>query len=73
MIVTEEEAKTRVCQEAISAQLPDDKVADASRCIGSVCMAWRFVRQVEASIQDCGHTQQYSPMPIGYCGKAGKP
>jgi hypothetical protein len=41
-VMTEEEAKAKICQEAISSQLPDDKVADASKCIGSACMAWRW-------------------------------
>lgn len=80
MIIAEEEAKTKICQEAISAQLPDDKVADASRCIGSACMAWRWKRG-SAYVPDIsipGHfveiewSGDYSTTH-GYCGKAGMP
>jgi hypothetical protein len=64
MMTTEEEAKTKICQEAISAQLHDDKVADASRCIGSACMAWRWQDNLsDRSVRG----------PRGYCGKAGRP
>ena len=86
MIVTEEEAKTKRCQESFG----DHNVTDQgymvaasqsyhmggsvaiqtspSMCIGSSCMAWRWLTLGYALDRTKGdmHSQ-------GYCGKAGHP
>ena len=74
MIVTEEEAKTKRCQESYPAcreVSPEGHHISASTgggyatqtapsfCIGSACMAWRWMDQ--------DHQDK------GYCGKAGRP
>lgn len=61
MIVTEEEAKNKLCPEAIGpGDLNWTMVPKSRMCIGSFCMAWRW---------------RYHPddneKPAGYCGKAG--
>ena len=71
--MTEDEAKTKWCPEARLAA-PVDSIAtgtsgnrygqefkDWSMCIGSACMAWRWVKDT------------YKNTEHGYCGKAGKP
>lgn len=68
MIVTEEEAKTKVCQETlggVSSWSGGDYVhpARSARCAGSACMAWRWKR----------HDYTGAPTSHGYCGKAGRP
>lgn len=61
--MTEEEAKTKWCFRA-----PD---AANDRCIGSACMAWRWV--MEHIIQRDGTISGPTPSQQGYCGLAGKP
>jgi hypothetical protein len=76
MILTEEKARTKRCQESFG----DTNVSPAgtaysahiqygcstavqtspSYCIGSACMAWRWVRSTVNDME-------------GYCGKAGQP
>jgi hypothetical protein len=78
MIVTEEEAKTKVCQETIGNQ-----AHPPGPCIGSACMAWRWRGWLIAG-GDHEYTTAEQPKPgslrdgvtskhVGYCGKAGKP
>jgi hypothetical protein len=74
MILTEEEAKTKRCQESFGPPLSPDGTAilaaamyqstttSPSHCIGSACMAWRF------SADETG-----DGIPRGYCGEAGLP
>ena len=79
MIVTEEEAKTKRCQESYGDgwTTPDGRMATLAGspngqalvaspyfCIGSACMAWRW--QDQASPPELRG-------PSGYCGKAGRP
>lgn len=76
MIVTEEEAKTKWCPESRTGMYAGsggvavnrhcaDEVRDETRCIGSACMAWRF-------IYPSAPTALATPLK-GYCGKAGEP
>lgn len=60
MIVTEEEAKTKRCQETRGGIAHDrDRT-----CLGSECMAWRwFDNTSDEAIKE----------PRGFCGKAGHP
>ncbi len=63
MLLTEEEAKTKLCPEAIG---PGDinwaMVPTGRMCIGSACMAWRW------------HEFELDPNTglQGFCGKAGR-
>lgn len=73
MIVTEEEAKTKICcgdegcgqVVIVKVGLVEDNYE--RRCIGSACMAWRWL---DGTIYN-GHPRE--PEALGYCGKAGKP
>lgn len=73
MIVTEEEAKTKRCQEGFGPS--SDKMAEIdsglwtqpSYCIGSACMAWRWLDQTVF------WDEHRKPDAPGYCGKAGRP
>lgn len=58
MILTEEEAKTKRCQETFGNQ-----AYPPGPCIASACMAWRWLP----------HYVSGAPSNDGYCGKAGKP
>ena len=75
MILTEKEAKTRWCPEARMlpnapgygagnrfAEDPHPIFMAETRCIGSACMAWRWL----AESRGFSSTR-------GYCGKAGEP
>lgn len=66
MTMTEEEAKTKQCQEGITQQ-PAAATGFAwmvPNCIGSACMAWRWFDNLsDEAIKD----------PRGFCGKAGHP
>lgn len=73
MIVTEEEAKTKQCQEGImpTMVMPSGSVSYAytvPRCRGSACMAWRWHEAIYVD----GVSQVRDP-PRGFCGKAGRP
>lgn len=95
MIVTEEDAKTKRCQESYAAAgglsvdghieavpMPPDAISFTPQltfqrqnapayCIGSDCMAWRWVREREwMPNREFGHIAEEK---IGFCGKAGKP
>jgi hypothetical protein len=75
MILTEQEAQTKRCQESFGSQ-PNAPFGSQhmsvsagyvqpmspTHCIGSACMAWRF------SADETG-----DGIPRGYCGKAGLP
>ncbi len=66
MLVTEEEAKTKLCQETFAPFVLDgDSRHDVWACQASGCMAWRW--QDVLSIRD---GQPHGG--LGYCGKAGK-
>lgn len=82
MLTTEEEAKTKQCQESImptlimlSQALPGNGFGyGINHCIGSACMAWRWhwsINEVDGTHQHV--TDAPDGKPFGYCGKAGKP
>jgi hypothetical protein len=74
MILTEEEAKTKRCQESFG--FPTQP-AFPSHCIGSACMAWRWKWFVTGGQPDGSvthhHTLASNGDKLGYCGKAGQP
>lgn len=59
MILTEEDAKTKRCQEGFGDRYQSSPI----NCIASGCMAWRW---------QYGELDEEAPRP-GYCGKAGRP
>lgn len=87
MIVTEDEAKTKRCQESYAAAtgvssggyaypgpVPPISMHSVAyqtvqtaptMCIGSACMAWRWLRQEDHDMPP--------NVRSGYCGKAGRP
>jgi hypothetical protein len=83
MILTEQEAQTKRCQESFGPPLSQDGMSAAAspisvyqavqtspmNCIGSACMAWRWVEGERSQ----GMFQGVSPPTKGYCGKAGRP
>ena len=92
MIVTEEVAKTKRCQESyaatsvsptghmvtISATSTGLIATAPSMCIGSACMAWRFLTRLDEMRLGQNEIAVYSEVDIetevvGYCGKAGRP
>lgn len=56
MLVTEEEARDKYCCQQLDNAEPGE-----SYCLGSQCMAWRWVDLTEKQVL------------YGYCGLAGKP
>lgn len=64
MIVTEEEAKKKRCQETMQ------HVRETRNCIGSACMAWRW-QMIDDG--DSLHVARWVKSDKGFCGKAGKP
>ncbi len=78
--MTEDEAKTKWCPNVrFVACASDDLIpnraenlsGDATRCIGSGCMAWR---QTDNETFPCGPGMKETPSkPAGYCGLAGRP
>ena len=74
MMHTEEEAKQKWCpfirfaQQSSGYMIPNrsDNMPDATRCIGSACMAWR---KYTAVVQPMGTPKA----DYGYCGLAGRP
>jgi hypothetical protein len=75
MILTEEEAKTKICCGPLTAGA-SPAWHDGKRCVASRCMAWRWVDQFEAT--RTGETAQEGAYPTGvlaqrgFCGLAGK-
>lgn len=66
MILTEQEAKTKMCCETGASGAVFGHLSER-RCVASACMAWRWYgRQIDDStfVTNGEH---------GYCGKAGKP
>lgn len=73
MIVTEEEAKTKVCCGGDGCgRLVYDGGMYRRDCLGSACMAWR-VSSDEAAIQAGFIESELDGKIVGYCGKAGRP
>ncbi len=95
MIITEEEAKTKRCQEGFPGQPLGSGYVEAREfpragehvavttpiyCIGSNCMAWCWKdgiarinkRQLDDMFGiDFITVEDYLPLRLGYCGKAG--
>lgn len=70
MIVTEEEAKTKRCQESFPSPMvsrTDSKWASPSHCIGSACMAWSWWFGNGSNLLDRSRDDDNSK---GFCGKA---
>ena len=86
--MTENEAKTKWCPEVrtglVSGMVVNrhvakgpysrDDVYDETRCIGSLCMAWRWIIPSHDVVLEA-RAIGFEPMlkNRGYCGKAGKP
>ncbi len=63
MLVTEEQAKTKLCQETLQPIATADRVAhEGQNCVASACMAWRWGQNADRSLTK-----------VGYCGKGGRP
>ena len=60
--MTEDEAKKKYCVHQITSD------QSAPKCDGSLCMAWRWIRE-----RDYGKIADGTATPKGYCGLAGKP
>jgi hypothetical protein len=88
MIVTEEEAKTKRCQEsfgdgfvssmqsAMAMPMARAAYSSPSHCIGAACMAWRWRGWRDKEARLFGDATEHGTGPterVGYCGKAGKP
>ena len=89
MIVTEEEAKTKRCQEGFGPPLSDTPMlfsmssgacwaspSSPINCIGSACMAWRYATEKqleEAGFLESDLEKDGVALTPGYCGKAGLP
>ncbi len=80
MILTEEEAKTKNCcgDQSCGAWLPQPPVPGQPQkrvCIGSQCMAWRWVPTPEweqKADREYRRSGTRLPPKYGYCGLAGK-
>ena len=74
--MTEEEAKSKWCPHVRSYQGgwnvgSTDRVPKQALCIGSRCMAWRWVQDELTNFVANGKTV-VTPSEHGYCGLAGK-
>lgn len=70
MIVTEEEAKTKYCQESFGPGSGSWETTPAQRrCMGSTCMAWRWHFNGDIRNIDRGQNDDRS---LGFCGLAGR-
>ena len=75
--MTEDEAKTKRCHQTLyGAQSIEDgsEGTAGTNCIGSACMAWRWVNPPEYHKKAAGWMLgDGGPAPEGHCGLAGKP
>lgn len=62
MLVTEHEAKQKLCCQKL-----DVAAIEESRCDGSSCMAWRWANK---TVHVDGKLQT---IQVGFCGLAGRP
>ena len=68
-VMTEEEAKTKWCPQCVSQT--DGDAEYSQRCLGSGCMAWRWIWTVSPyGVPDFVAEIETKN---GYCGLAGKP
>ncbi|MCA6108173.1 hypothetical protein J6497_13105 [Bradyrhizobium sp. CNPSo 4026] len=69
MILTVEEATTKMCPQTLGPVATADRVHyESSCCIGAECMAWRWNRDPAFKKGKDGNS-----VAVGYCGKAGQP
>lgn len=78
--MTEDEAKTKICYRSIDGDdspapvIGNEMFAKKFACIGSACMAWRWIRTPqEAEINRHGLSAPSEHVDAGFCGLAGKP
>ena len=82
-MITEEEAKTKWCPHVRHVAGDANQASNAAGyaggraheewncCIGSKCMAWRFVKYVvQPGVDNAGN---WNVNDVGYCGLSGKP
>jgi hypothetical protein len=62
MIVTEDEARTKGCQETFAGGTFTHM--SERKCVASGCMSWRWFDNLD---------DEAIKTPRGYCGKAGRP
>jgi hypothetical protein len=67
--MTEEEAKTKWCPPTAASSIDGD--THAGDCIGSRCMAWRWLHKAGKDEND--QPNYYAGPWQGYCGLAGRP
>lgn len=78
MLTTEEEATIKWCPHGILNGAGDASVnrdpydRGLTRCVGSQCMSWRWVKDPLVSFVTNGQ-QDNTRTEYGYCGLAGKP
>lgn len=65
--MTEDEAKTKWCPFARVVDSARGTDGEGARCIGSACMAWRWLTSPEVVAAYPGSVAD------GYCGLAGRP
>ena len=81
--MTEDQAKTKWCPfvrfgiDSLSGQLTNRRTDHAKaqnvNCIGSQCMAWRWIMTPDDAMETDGVGRMGGGTPTGYCGLAGKP
>ena len=77
--MTEEEAKTKWCpharipsgEPAVAVNRPEPYDNDVPHCLGSFCMAWRWLHKAGTDEND--QPNYYAGPWQGYCGLAGRP
>ena len=70
--MTEDEANTKTCYRTLSnVALNGHLRRELLPCIGSACMAWRWISKTGTS--EDGKPNYYTGKWKGYCGLAGKP
>lgn len=74
--MTEEEAKEKICHKTLAAMGGSDGVpswTSPQPCLGSACMAWRWLYADEFGADANGLGDLRVKIDGGYCGLAGKP
>ncbi len=78
--MTEDEAKTKICHRSIDGDdspasvIGNEMFAKKFACVGSKCMAWRWVitpEQAKLNQHKNGDPSQH--VATGFCGLAGRP
>lgn len=75
--MTEDEAKQKRCCVYGAGDAPGEHNFHAYYCVGSECMAWRWVGHRSAAgrarMERYGVVESVEPQENGYCGRAGEP